>query len=163
MVAASKNILLQLQDALGLLSDEEYQLSLSIFSDASVSQHVRHILEFYICLIDCKTNVLNFDNRKRDRRIEVSLEFTHHCIVELLFKLDCLEEDREIVLEASLNNFEHKVKTTIKRELLYVVEHAVHHMAIVKMGIMLNFPHLKLADNFGVAESTIAYRNQCAQ
>jgi len=56
-----------------------------------------------------------------------------------------------------------KVDTTFNRELLYAIEHTVHHMAIIKIGMLLNYPNVTVPENFGVAESTIQYKTSCAQ
>ena len=163
MIRVSQNILTQLTSVLNNLNDEEFRTPLEIFSGASVSQHVRHILEFYSCLINCEATILNYDKRKRDLRIEKDLSFALCTIAQIYTDLDSLSQDRVVKLEANLGEEDYTVNSSMKRELLYAVEHAVHHMAILKMGIMINFPQINLPVNFGVADSTIQYRNQCAQ
>ncbi len=163
MVGVSKNILTQLSSALESLNNEEYTKPLDIFSGASTSQHVRHILEFYLCVIDSDKQNINFDVRKRDLSIEQNIHIAQEKIASISNALDSLSNDTHLLLTASLGSKSHTVQSSLLRELLYVVEHAVHHMAIIKMGLMLHFPHIKLKANFGVAESTIAYRDVCAQ
>ncbi len=46
------------------------------------------------------------------------------------------------------------------RELLYNIEHAVHHMAILRIALEADFPHVPLAEHSGVAYSTVQHRNQ---
>jgi hypothetical protein len=45
------------------------------------------------------------------------------------------------------------------RELVYNIEHVVHHMALVKIGLKELLPDLDLPDDFGVAVSTIRYQH----
>jgi uncharacterized damage-inducible protein DinB len=163
MIAASNHILTQLSDALKKLSNQEYIDTLELFSGASISQHTRHILEFYQCLVNQTGDVVCFDDRKRDKKLEQDLSFTLQEIALLKEQLKGLSTDRPLLLRAKLNNHVHEVQSSLNRELMYALEHAVHHMAIIKMGIMLSLPHLKIAADFGVAESTIAYRQECAQ
>ncbi len=163
MVEVSKNILTQLSSALESLNNEEYTMPLDIFSGASTSQHVRHILEFYLCVLDSDKQNVNFDVRKRDLSIEQNIHIAQEKIAAISNALDSLSKDTHLLLTASLGGKSHTVQSSLLRELLYVVEHAVHHMAIIKMGLMLHFPHIKLETNFGVAESTIVYRDVCAQ
>lgn len=163
MIRVSRNILTQLTSVLNDMSGEEFKTPLEIFSGASVSQHVRHILEFYICLIDCQGTLVNYDKRKRDLRLEQDFSFTLSMIDQIHIDLEKLDENKVVKLEANLGEIDYTVDSSMKREILYAVEHAVHHMAILKMGIMINFPQIKLPENFGVADSTIQYRNQCAQ
>jgi len=49
-------------------------------------------------------------------------------------------------------------KSSIGRELLYAYDHAVHHLAIVKLGIHAEFPGIELDDSMGVASSTLRYQ-----
>ena len=56
------------------------------------------------------------------------------------------------------------ILTTFERELMYNIEHTIHHLAIIKIAIRLVAPHIRLPDNFGVAASTIKHRDSlCAQ
>jgi hypothetical protein len=47
------------------------------------------------------------------------------------------------------------------RELLYNLEHCIHHQALIKVAILQC--ETVTIDNFGVDQTTIEYRNQCAQ
>lgn len=164
MIKVSQQILSQLEVILSQLSQEEYTSEVEIFSGASIAQHTRHILEFYVCLISTKnSDVINYDLRKRDQRIETDLVFCTQKIKEISVALNDLTEDRKICLHGVQGGENIQVDTTFKRELLYAVEHTVHHMAIIKMGVLLNFPKVNIPENFGVAESTIQYKNSCAQ
>ena len=164
MISVSKNILGQLSLVLNNLSTEEYSTPLEIFSGASISQHTRHILEFFTCLTDCKNiEVVNYDLRQRDIKLEKDLSFTISKIEKIICDLDDLKNDHPVILEATFSGELKTSNSSLHRELLYAIEHAVHHMAIIKMGILLNFPKVNIPQNFGVAESTIMYRNKCAQ
>ena len=47
-------------------------------------------------------------------------------------------------------------------ELIYNLEHSIHHQALIKVAVLKNSA-IQLSENFGVAKSTIEYRNQCVQ
>lgn len=163
MIIVSKNILTQVSSLLTQLKNEEYTLPLEVFSGSSIAQHVRHTLEFYLCLLDAKTELVNFDKRERNPKIENDLSFTLSTIKSIIARLDTLTEDKPMILEATLGGELQSTHTSIHRELLYVIEHAVHHMAIIKIGFVLNFPNIQIPKNFGVAESTISHRKECVQ
>jgi hypothetical protein len=50
--------------------------------------------------------------------------------------------------------------STVGREMMYVVAHAVHHHALI--GIMGSMMGLKMPIGFGVAPSTVKYQNESA-
>jgi len=52
-----------------------------------------------------------------------------------------------------------KIDTTSTRELVYNIEHAVHHMAIMKIGVREIASYIKLDPDFGIAASTIRYKD----
>jgi hypothetical protein len=69
-------------------------------------------------------------------------------------QLDCTEHGQDNLL----------VQSTIGRELIYNIEHTIHHLAIVKIALKSSIPGMHLPEHFGVAPSTIRYRQEaCAQ
>ena len=50
--------------------------------------------------------------------------------------------------------------SNLDRELVYNIEHAIHHMALIKIGIKEVAPQLQLPEGFGVANSTIRHKKQ---
>jgi hypothetical protein len=54
------------------------------------------------------------------------------------------------------------LETNYFRELLYNLEHSIHHQALIKVALY-RLPHIKISDSFGIAPSTLEYRKQCAQ
>ena len=49
------------------------------------------------------------------------------------------------------------ISTSFKRELMYGIDHAIHHLAIVKIGIKYAFPFIKLNPELGIATSTLKF------
>ena len=153
----------QISAMLDALSDEQYGRSLSILSGASLGGHVRHVIEFFIELDrGYRSGDVNYDARRRDKTIEQQRELALARLQRIAASLD--KENKILLLttatEAGQTDFQ--VATNYERELVYNLEHAVHHMALMKIGIG-TLTALQLPESFGVASSTVRYRNaQCA-
>jgi hypothetical protein len=72
------------------------------------------------------------------------------------------KENKKIELQQIVDGEEIRVESNYLRELLYNLEHCIHHQALIKVAVLQN-PTILLSENFGVAHSTIEYRKQCAQ
>ncbi|HWB27325.1 MAG TPA: hypothetical protein VG738_17745 [Chitinophagaceae bacterium] len=161
---AIQNIFVQLSESLKALSPEEYVHPSRVLFNATIGQHVRHIIELFIELEKGYTSgVVNYENRKRDHRIETNKDFA----CELLHAIYASVErpDKYLLLEANYDE-DSKEMLTIQsnyyREVVYNLEHTVHHMALIRVGIN-EVSNLQLPEGFGVASSTIKYRRVCAQ
>ncbi|MBC8109710.1 MAG: hypothetical protein H7Y04_01480, partial [Verrucomicrobia bacterium] len=63
------------------LSNEEYQQPLAVFSGSSIGKHLRHIAEFYECLLTGIPNgVIDYDARKRNPDIENNRDFAYQTL-----------------------------------------------------------------------------------
>ena len=168
MKKVAKENLLQLKDLANRMKKEDYISKPDILSNASIGQHMRHILEFYTLLIaGTNTGIISYDKRERDIRLENEPSFANETINNIIDNLQGIELNKSIKLEAdytidkSSNNL---INSSIARELAYCIEHSIHHQAIIKTGLIaLGLTNL-ITDHFGVAYSTIRYRKEsCAQ
>lgn len=159
-----KNIetLVLLRNVISILSDEEYQKPLSALQQSSVGKHVRHILDFYFCFLEAtKTQTICYDLRERNIKIEKNVAFSILKIDDIIQFLSSFDNDFTIKnLTMKLEGETISIETTTKRELLYCLEHAIHHKAIIKIALHLLKPELNIAKEFGVAYSTIEYSSK---
>lgn len=144
------------------LDQEQYTKPLHSLSNASIGQHVRHIIEFYLCLSKgLKEGVVSYDKRDRDLRLESDIYFTNYTISKIKSNLLFGRENKTFILEGDFSSspeFSSKIETTYFRELAYCLEHGIHHQALIKVGLQeMNLLNL-IDENFGVTPATIRFR-----
>lgn len=161
---AAIRILDQLSSLVKSLNDKEYTASLKVLNGATIGQHVRHTLEFFICMKNgVEVGVINYDKRDHDKAIENDRFITISKIEEACAFVNSEQENKALTLELSYgetDESECKIQSNFSRELAYNIEHGVHHMAIIKIAALAVHPDLCLPEDFGVAISTIRYQRQ---
>jgi len=159
-----QNVFVQLTETLNQLSDDEYCQPSKILFNASIGQHVRHIIELFLCLEKgYETGVVNYEKRKRDYQVETNKDFAIQLLKEIYHRLD--RPNADLVMEAE--EYENStgvvvIPSNYYREIAYNLEHTIHHMALIRVGIN-EVSMIELPEDFGVAYSTIKYRQQCAR
>ena len=159
-----KNVFVQLSESLHLLTNEQYiQPSKTLFN-ATIGQHVRHIIELFICLEKgYETGIVNYEKRKRDLVIQTDKDFANRLLQKIYSGLE--KPNKKLLLEANYNEHPAEtltVTTNYYREIIYNLEHTVHHMALIRVGIN-EVSTIEVPEDFGVASSTIKYRKACVQ
>lgn len=161
---AIRNVFVQLNNALEQLSEPEYVQPSKVLFQATIGQHVRHIIELFICLNEGYTSgVVNYENRKRNYLIESDKQLAAELLKNIYAGL--LKEDKALLLEAGYDDHSDdtiQVQSNYYRELVYNLEHTVHHMALIRVGIA-DVSQINIPEGFGVASSTLKYRQACAQ
>jgi hypothetical protein len=161
LIPAIKKTLNELSDLVSKLSDGEYCTPCYDLSNATIGEHTRHIIEIFQCLENQYENgIVNYDNRKRDHLIQTNSAFANDCIAAILNQIE--KPNKNLQLQQIVDAEELLIETNYHRELLYNLEHCIHHQALIKVAIIQNAT-IAVDENFGVARSTIEYRNQCVQ
>lgn len=161
LINSVQNNLNEIISLLNQLSEEQYCEHHLELSNASIGQHTRHIIELFQCLTESYNDeVVNYDLRKRNTTIEISISYAIKAIEELILNIN--HPNKNMKVEQGINTVQLSIETNYFRELLYNLEHSIHHQALIKVAL-LKFPHVRINENFGVAKSTIEYRSQCAQ
>lgn len=154
---------------LSVIEPVVYQSPLDILSGSTIGQHTRHIIEFYHCLLEQsglgERPVINYAGRRRDIMIETQPDYALQLVTNITSMLEALQPDTACWLNcAEHGQDEMMVDSTIGRELVYNIEHTIHHLAIVKIALRSTLTQLVLPIHFGVAPSTIRHRQEaCAQ
>ncbi len=158
-----QNITNQLVNLIELLTDEAYTQPIDTLNGSSIGQHVRHVTELFEQLyVGYHSGEVNYDNRKRDMATETVRQVAINKINSIFSEMEKEEKPLRLVCNYSQTNETIIVTTNFTRELIYNIEHAVHHLALIRIGVSCLSP-ISLPEDFGVATSTIRYKKECAQ
>jgi hypothetical protein len=162
----SCQVLNQLKNSIEQLSEIEYKNPLPILNQSSIGMHVRHILEFYSCLFKgLELGVVNYDNRERNLDLQEKKAKAIDTINMIIQTIGTLDESNSVDLEYCCDSDDCNqgvicIKTNVGRELLYNLEHTIHHKAIIKIAFVTIQKKELLPPNYGVAPSTIRHQEQ---
>ncbi|GJM29986.1 MAG: hypothetical protein DHS20C17_26210 [Cyclobacteriaceae bacterium] len=153
---------------LQIIDKKVYTKPIDILSNSSIGEHTRHILEFYQCLlVQNERGSVNYDLRDRNQLLQSEPAFALKVLSEIMNSLPNQYLNRPINLEISYDQDQTNpavVVTSLERELVYNLEHVIHHLAIIKIGLSIVAPQMVLPNGFGVAVSTMRFKqNACAQ
>ena len=130
-------------------------------SNATIGQHTRHIIELYQCLIEgYPSGKINYDHRKRNPLYENDIPAAIEIIREIQKNLE--QTDKQVNIFCGTDDNSVCIESNYYREVLYNLEHCIHHQALIKVAL-LSIKNINIADGFGVAPSTLQYRQECAQ
>ncbi|MEM7109090.1 MAG: hypothetical protein AAF519_12755 [Bacteroidota bacterium] len=166
LVDACTDILGQLEAVIQELRDKEFTLPVATLNHSTIGQHMRHTLEFFTCLMNNhSTGVVNYDQRDHDKVIESDRTIALALIHDLKNFMKEIKTDIPLKLEANYSLDQEEtiaIDTNLFRELTYNIEHAIHHMAIIKIGLREVAPYVSIPSHFGVAVSTVKYQKGAA-
>ena len=149
------------------IGDEAYTRKVPIAFNASIAGHYRHCLDHFRSLLDSAIEGdLNYDHRERGTLIEsdrfAALNATRE-LREGFERLDPIFLLRPLAVTCKTSyatDGSQVSSSTIGREIMYSVAHAVHHYALI--GVMGGIMGLKMPPGFGVAPSTLKHQAKVA-
>ena len=148
-------------DLLQQLTNEELTLPFPELGNATIGEHMRHIIELFGCLLEnYEYGLINYDGRKRDLLLQTDKNEAIAIIEKYLLEID--KPNKPLSLTHNCFSPIELLQTNYFRELIYNLEHSIHHQALIKVALY-RLSHIKISDSFGIAPSTIEYRKQCAQ
>ena len=145
------------------IDDEVYRRNLPVAFNASIGGHYRHCLDHFRSLLTSAAGgELNYDVRERGTCIETDRMAALHATRALRdgfakLETECLRRSLSVTSRTSYATAGSQTSlSTVGREIMYVVAHAVHHYALI--GIMAELMGIPLPAGFGVAPSTIKHQ-----
>lgn len=165
--AACIRIFDQLAHVLAQIQINDYTQPSEVLGGATVGQHFRHTIEFFICLEASQmSGVVNYDHRAHDASIENDTSTALACIEKIRGFVARASPSQSLTLEVGYDPAKDStvhIPTNTQRELVYNIEHAVHHMALMKIGLREVAPYIGLSHDFGVAVSTLRWKQRAGE
>ena len=126
----------------------------------TVGSHFRHCLDFYVSFLrGLESGNVDYDSRDRTPQWETSRERALGALVRVVQDLEALRaEDALRVLQVrgdGPQDEEGWSRSTVGRELQYLLSHTIHHYAII--GSILRTQDFEPGPDFGVAPSTLRH------
>lgn len=160
---ATFSILDQVESVINQMKDDDYTKPVDVFNNSTIGQHFRHTLEFFqILMAGYDAGLISYDKRNHDKRIETDRSLALEIIEKSKNFIATCNMQKPLRLEVNYdlgNSEDIIVESNMAREVSYNIEHAIHHMAIIKIGLKVLCPYVELPDGFGVAISTLRFHN----
>ena len=159
------HLLSDLRDVIGLLLVQHYRAQPAARVSGSVGAHVRHTLDHVAALLSAiDGDELRYDHRKRGTTVEIDPLTGVNEIERLLFRLDRLGHVEHAFLDAGVwlstlldpRQPAVSVRTTLAREVAFVIQHTVHHCALI--AVLLDWQGVRVPHGFGEAPATARAR-----
>ncbi len=156
----NQKIVDQIVTLIGQLTIDQYRAPLPLLKNNSLGKHFRHIYDFYSCFFKgVEKELVDYTLRERNTAIETDPVTAIAAFQELknLFKAP---EDHLIKVIADFSAQEEKrsvISSNVGRELMFLHDHTVHHLAIISIGIREAFPDVELDEEVGLAPATIRF------
>ncbi len=155
--------------ALELIGGERYAMR-PADGESTIGMHFRHVLDHYQAFLAGVAHggaKIDYDARERDHAVESSVATARSRAEALVSQLEALAPgrlDAPVTVNASTSSdpacAPEWTSTTARRELAFLVSHTVHHYALIS-HLARTFD-VRLPEAFGVAPSTLAYRQLTA-
>jgi hypothetical protein len=159
-------ILAQMAELLTDLYPEAYTRPLPLFHGSTIGQHVRHILEFYTCLLEGRRSArIDYSARPRNAQIAERLDVALALLDYIGTTVERVDEHQWLNVDSEFGEVAERPVyiSSMGRELQYAFDHAVHHLAIIRMGLETYFPEIAVDADLGVAPSTLKFRQKSVQ
>jgi len=163
IIDAALAILAQGEILLQELSPESYTQRVPLVFNACIGGHYRHCLDHFMSLLrGCDADEVDYDHRERDVRIESQQQFALVRTREIRAQLEqlplaAIDASVRARCEVSYAHGDSRTTgSTLGREMVYAIAHAIHHYALI--SVMARLMDASLPDHFGVAPSTVAHQ-----
>ncbi len=143
----------ELNSLLGAIDDTTYCFDNPLV-DGSIGTHVRHLLEFYQNFVrQYSSGTICYVNRERCMNLETSVVTARQRLADLCRALPSIQTGKPLQVQHFGGALSQSCTT---RELSYLLDHTVHHLALI--NVLARLAGVHLPEQFGFSSSTVAHR-----
>ncbi len=151
------------------IDDSVYQHRVAGVFKGSIGAHVRHNLDHYRLFMNgLASGHIDYEARQRNTALEFDCEAALTGIVDICKQLHALPDHQGPLHLRVRNNHGNEcawARTSVSRELDFLLSHTTHHYALV--AVMCRLGDVPIEEGFGLAPSTLRYLdsldNSCAR
>jgi hypothetical protein len=161
VIQANIQILQQARDILRRIDGRTYRDPAPCNSPIRIGAHLRHVIEFYDCLLSgIGAGVVDYDSRRRDRQIEqdaICGLAALDAIASRLAGMPHLQADLPLMVRAEDSDpGSLPLSSTLGREMQAVLTHTIHHFALI--AVAHRAVGVPVDPGFGVSPATLRFR-----
>ncbi|MCO6478080.1 MAG: DinB family protein [Phaeodactylibacter sp.] len=155
----------QINQLLEHIHPKAYSRPLGVFNASTIGQHFRHIFDFYECLLrGASEGIVDYASRSRNEKMEKDPSYARAAFQQMGQACIGLNEEQPLKVRADFSSLPDdgrpELGSTVGRELMFAYDHAVHHLALIKIGMKEALPEIEIDEQMGVAPSTLKHRNR---
>jgi uncharacterized damage-inducible protein DinB len=167
ILQAATAILAQGENLLLALTPDHFAQKVPVAFNASIGGHYRHCLDHFTSVVrSLGSDLVDYDDRERDARIEtepgIALAVTRE-LRKALAEVSPTQLHQAVVARCEVS-YDHNnsplTASSLGRELVYCIAHAIHHYALI--AVMARLLGVQLPEHFGIAPSTVAHQKAAA-
>ncbi len=163
-VQGLRDVYTQLKSFVLSIPSEDYRAPVDLLSGNSIGKHCRHILEVLEALDKgCTAGPVEYEKRERNPEYEQEAHAFTDRMEQLIHTLTQypLPHPIELRHEPFPGNIPpERLNSSLGRELLYNMEHMIHHMALIRVAAKSLGLEGQLPVNFGIAYSTLQFTSR---
>jgi hypothetical protein len=166
MRTALASALSQLDEVLMELEHLPRQLADNVYLEANIGRHLRHVFDHLLAIKEAtEVGLVDYDKRDRGNEVETDRMMASQRLSLLRLWIQTEDfENRKIAVASEIdceNTQRMEFDSNLHREILYVINHTIHHAAHIKLALAQY--GIALPDHIGIAPGTASFNRQSSQ
>lgn len=164
---ALKQAASQVLEIVTAIAAEPDTLRDQLYQNVGIGRHVRHVTDHFLCLQHgAQSSAIDYNQRNRESEVERDPNAARAQIIALMKwteSLTAAQLEAAVTVHAEIlltETFDKTFHSTFAREILYLINHTIHHAAYIKL--LAARDGLLLSADIGIAPATASFQRQQA-